>query len=191
MANSNSQNEKISEKEKIYFALRDEVRDNQRQENTMIIFAYTVVATLLGFAFKDNKWAAMIAMLFTIPVSYRIGRFRDSIAYLSTYMYKFLEPHLGFTWEIDHRSYREKNPTSKRLLYTVSRCDFIILSLASAASFWKLNGFNMIHNSLFWTLLTLVVQILMLMLIIISTAKYSNVDELKESKLKKWNEIHS
>lgn len=43
-----------TEKEKIYFSLREEIKDNQRQENTMIIFAYTVVATLLGFAFKDK-----------------------------------------------------------------------------------------------------------------------------------------
>lgn len=133
----------------------------------------------------------MIAMVFIIPVSYRIGRFRDSIAYLSAYMSTFLEPDLEFTWERDHCRYRKENAVSKSFLYIISRCDFIILSLASAASFWKLNGFNMIHNSLFWTLITAGVQIIMLMLVIISTARYSNVDDLKESKLKKWSQIHS
>lgn len=184
MSNTNT------EKEKIYFSLREEIKDNQRQENTMIIFAYTVVATLLGFAFKDNKWAAMIAMVFIIPVSYRIGRFRDSIAYLSTYMRIFLEPDLEFTWEEDHCRYRKKNPTQKSFLYKISRCDFIILSLASVATFWILNGFNAIHKSCIWTFITAGVQVLMLVITIISTVRYSDVDKLKKSKFEKWNKIN-
>lgn len=132
MSENNIQVTDEVEKEKMYFALRDEIKDNQKQENTMIVFAYTIVATILSIAFKEKvKWIALIAMVIVLPISHRIFRFRDSIAYLSSYMSVVLESKLKFKWEKDHYEYRKKYEISKSFLYIISRLDFVILSLAS------------------------------------------------------------
>lgn len=192
MSENNIQVTDEVEKEKMYFALRDEIKDNQKQENTMIVFAYTIVATILSIAFKEKvKWIALIAMVIVLPISHRIFRFRDSIAYLSSYMSVVLESKLKFKWEKDHYEYRKKYEISKSFLYIISRLDFVILSLASTASFWILNGKKQVGGHWIFTAIIIFVQTLDIIFVLFTSYKYSNVDNLKESKLKNWKELCS
>lgn len=79
----------MDEKE-MYFSLRDEVTYNQKQENEMTKFAYTVIVAILGTALTvDSKWITMLSLMIVIPISFRVARYRDSIAYLSKYMSVF------------------------------------------------------------------------------------------------------
>lgn len=70
-----------------------------------------------------------------IPISYRIARIRDAIAYIAAYINVFLEPELEINWETDHNKFRSKYKVSKSYLYKISRADFVILSIISIASF--------------------------------------------------------
>lgn len=183
----------MDEKE-IYFSLRDEVTYNQKQENEMTKFAYTVIVAILGTALTvDSKWITMLSLMIVIPISFRVARYRDSIAYLSTYMSVFLEPKLKINWEHDHSIYsnRYKRNYFSDFLYFVSRADFLFLSAISIVIFWLQNGgFILVNNSWIWTISLISFQFFVVSLEVVQFSKFSSIPKLKRTKLKNWKIIY-
>lgn len=181
------------DKKDLYFSLRDEINYNQNQENEMTRFAYTVIVAVFGTALTvKNKWITLLSLVIIIPISFRVARYRDSIAYISTYMKVFLEPELEFKWEHDHDIYSEKYRSSyfSKFLYFVSRADFLFLTVIGIAIFWIQNqGIHL--KDLSWTIILIIFQIIMIIIEIILFNKFSNIPNLKKSKIENWKKIHS
>ena len=115
-----------SQDEKTYYSLRDEIRYNQNQENVISMFTYTTCVAIFAFAFSEqSELAALLSQIALIPFAYKVGRCRDSIAYIAAYLCVVIEPKINGTWERDNRIYRQDNNYLKGALVKISRWDFI------------------------------------------------------------------
>ena len=56
-----SNNNNDSEKDALYFSLRDEIVSNQNQESTILAFTYAAVLAILGVSFQEKVY--MIAFI--------------------------------------------------------------------------------------------------------------------------------
>lgn len=180
-----------SQEEKTYFSLREEIRYNQNQENVISTFTYTTCVAILAFAFgQENELAALLAQLTLIPFSYKVGRFRDSIAYLASYLCVVIEPQINGTWEQDNCIYRKKYPYLKGLLVKISRCDFLMLSIICILSgIWLIVKKSLLFSETIYCIILLVAHIISVAVIIVFTIKYSDVGKMKNDKIDKWEKL--
>ena len=201
--------------EDLYYSLRGEIRYNQEQENIICMFCYTTCVAMLAFAYSEHvEMVAFLSQFAFLPFAYRVGRLRDSTAYISTYMYKVLEPNLeNIKWETDHQTYRDTFGYSKSLLVIASRIDFLFLSIISMFSFWiiyfnristlvsenehefvcctksTLEIFKVVYCDIGYLVLLVVLQLTCLGFMIAYTILYSNVDNIKNIKEKNWESL--
>lgn len=196
----------------LYISLRDEIKQNQEQENAICMFCYTACISMLAFAYSEKvEMVALLSQIAFIPFAFRVGRLRDSTAYISAYLKTKLEPQMSISWETEHNKYRQKFNYSKSLLVFITRCDFLILSIISLASFWIIylnkslllitaEEYNTckcsccgIPESIDYNfgclLAVIIVQLTCLGIMIGYTICYSNVDRMKEKKIKNWGSI--
>ena len=184
----------MNEKE-MYFSLREEINYNQKQENEMTRFSYTAIIAILGTSLTiENNLVTMLSLIIIIPISFRVARYRDSIAYISTYMAVFLEPKIDFKWEKHHAIYSEKYRSSyfSKFLYFVSRADFLFLSVITIAIFWIQNQeHNLIHDSNILKIIIVLLQFMTIVIEIILFKNFSSIPDLKKLKIQNWEMIHS
>lgn len=122
-----------------YKFLREEIMHHKKRQNTFTAFSYTTIVALWGYAIeRENPWITIIALVLTLPTSFRVFEGRQAISQLSAYMQVYLKPITGFRWETMLFEYRSLNHTKskERLLYFVSKWDYIFLTSASIGLFW-------------------------------------------------------
>lgn len=196
----------------LYISLRDEIKQNQERENAICMFCYTACISMLAFAYSEKvEMVALLSQIAFVPFAFRVGRLRDSTAYISAYLKTKLEPQMSISWETEHDEYRQIFNYSKSLLVILTRCDFLILSIISLLSFWIIcyikllpetptemsyackslccAFFESIGLDLGYLLSVIVIQLTCLGFIIGYTICYSNVDRMKEKKIKNWGAI--
>lgn len=97
-----------------YNSLRTEIMQKIELRNTLLICVYTASTAFLGFALANDRrpgqaFLALLPILVVIPVSLRVGYYRNAIAKLSAYQMVFLVPELnGIGWELRNDSALKK-----------------------------------------------------------------------------------
>ena len=187
--------------EKTYYSLREEIRYNQNLENVIIMFTYTSCIAMLAFAFSEkSEIVAVLAQLALIPFAYKVGKCRDTIAYLAAYLCEVLEPK-GTTssWERNNRTYKKDYKHLKKLLVIMSRIDLLILSFICAiSSGWIFYNrltkefqdiTDAIKNEWQYCIFLSILLIVGFIAIVHFTRKFSDIDDMKEEKINNWKAL--
>lgn len=135
--------------------LREEIIHHKDRQNMISTFAYTTVAALLGIAVAEKMpYLAMIPLFILLPMALKFFESRYSIALLSTYMKTYLECGDSIQWETNLSMYYEKSKRKwhEKIVYRISKFDFVFLCLASIFSFWIIY----IENNMIMSKLTII-----------------------------------
>lgn len=130
-----------------------------------------------------------------VPVSLRVGYYRDAIAKLSTYQVVFLEPELdGINWETRNNMvssmYGMKNRCEKKLakrgnwLNVTRYLDFPLICLTCISVFVYRGGLDGLFG-----MVLVSIAIVILIFEIVFTYKNNNIDTIKSDWCKRWNEV--
>lgn len=123
---SNAGNMRHEELLSEYSKIIDEIMQKIELRNTLLICVYTASVAVLGFSLgndgEDETAAlALLPILMVIPLSFRVGYYRDAIAKLSAYLIEFIEPKFPeVNWET-------RNDCALRLHTLKSNNDFVRL----------------------------------------------------------------
>ncbi len=175
-----------------YMFLREEIMHHKKRQNTFTAFSYTTIVALWGYAIeRENPWITIIALVLALPTSFRVFESRQAISQLSAYMQFYLEPVTGFRWETLLFKYRSMNHTKskEKILYFVSKWDFIFLTVASITLFWimvviyKKNLEPLVFH------IVIFVDIFMFLAEIAVTFYCFDYERLILSKKKKWQQV--
>lgn len=175
--------------ETLYFSLREEIAYNQKQENVLTVFTYSVVGTVLTFSYQyEVEWGALLVMFLLIPLSFRIGRFRNTIAYISGYMRNALEPLLDIRWETDHFEFQQKHRQYRGIVYYIANMDCLIFTAIAIACFWIIHINNNLTNNASVNLGAAFLQMVCLTLSIKQFISFVRYEDRKQAINEDWQE---
>ena len=170
--------------------------------NTLLISVYTLTVAILGFSLGGEAWSlssaaslSLLPMVVVVPVSLRVGYYRDAIAKLSAYQVVFLEPELdGINWETRNNmvsSMRRMNNRREKILakrsnwLNVTRySDFPLICLPRIPVFVSTGGLDGVSG-----VALAIIAVVILIFEIGFIHRSNNINAIKSDWCKRWNEV--
>lgn len=186
-----------------YKMLREEIMHHKKRQNDYSTFACTAVITIIGTAVVAKiPELCLLSLLIVLPCALKSFESRYSISLLSTYMKSHLEPKVQINWETNLSDYREKTSRlpKEKLVYVLSKFDFVLFSLVSCLVYWILQYINILPQNadvinkydIFVKLfdlsghLVFFLQFIFIDLLCRLTTGFYDYAKLKVSKLRNW-----
>ncbi len=190
-----SENKVNEVKVKEYLTLRDEVVDALKVQNTWSTFTISAVITLLGIALgMENTVLELFLLPFVVLflASLKVNNLKRNTTIKVGYMITRLEEADGFSWESCLNCFREREKKSKsrrkKLIIFLETQEFTILGLLCMALFFAIMYFEGMCAPRY--LIELIMCIPVLMVIVLTSTDYWNIDCGEVNAVKReWEEI--